>query len=247
MRQHLEQAVRLANDTGLPAIRCDALARLALEASRLGAELENDELLELAERSAAEAAELATALPGHPPWAAEADAALAQVELFRGRTEEAADHARAAVASLETGMHEDRSLDVVLPAANALRETGAPEWEAMQSQLKLALSMIAQRTMDEDVRVRWFRGPIGREMTRLAGPIENASVVADGHRAGDGAEDQDAQLLRSLVQGKTNREIAAEIGIDEQAVTRRLGELFARIGASSRAEATAFAFQQGVL
>jgi DNA-binding CsgD family transcriptional regulator len=109
--------------------------------------------------------------------------------------------------------------------------------------------MIAQRTIDEDVRVRWFRGPTGREMTRLAGPIEKASVVADGngHAGGDGAEDQDAQLLRSLVQGKTNREIAEEIGIDEQAVTRRLGELFARIGASSRAEATALAFRQRVL
>jgi DNA-binding NarL/FixJ family response regulator len=49
------------------------------------------------------------------------------------------------------------------------------------------------------------------------------------------------------MQGKTNREIAEELGIDEAAVTRRLGELFATIGASSRAEATAFAFQQGVL
>ena len=239
--------MQLASETGLPAVKCEALARLALEASRLGVELEDGELLELAERSAAEAAELAAALPGHPPWGAQVDAALARVELSRGRTEESADHARAAMASLESGMHEDRSLDVVLPAADALRETGAPEWEAIQSQLRLALSMIAQRTMDEDVRVRWFRGPTGREMTRLAGPIEDASVVADAHREVSDAEDQDAQLLRSLVQGKTNREIAAEIGIDEQAVTRRLGELFARIGASSRAEATAFAFRQRVL
>ena len=146
-------------------------------------------------------------------------------------------------------MHEDRYLDVVVPVATALMESGAPEWGAMQSQLRLTLAMIAQRTMDEDARVRWFRGPTGRAMTRLAGPIENATVVADGgeHVDGGGAEDQDAQLLRSLVQGKTNREIAAEIGIDEPAVTRRLGELFARIGASSRAEATAFAFQQRVL
>jgi DNA-binding NarL/FixJ family response regulator len=108
--------------------------------------------------------------------------------------------------------------------------------------------MIAQRTMDEDVRVRWFRGPTGREMTRLAGPIENVSAVSDGNgHAADDAEDHDAQLLRSLVQGKTNREIAEEIGIDEQAVTRRLSELYARIGASSRAEATALAFRQRVL
>jgi DNA-binding NarL/FixJ family response regulator len=49
------------------------------------------------------------------------------------------------------------------------------------------------------------------------------------------------------VQGKTNREIAEELGVDETAVTRRLAELYARIGASSRAEATALAFRQNVL
>ncbi|MFL5736809.1 MAG: AAA family ATPase [Actinomycetota bacterium] len=243
MRQHLEQAVRLASDTGLPAIKCEALARLALEASRLGVSLSDEELLELAERAAAEAARLAASLSGHPPWGAQADAALAQVALFRGRASEAADHARAAISSLEAGMHEDRSLDLVLPSAKVLKDTGAPEWEAMQPELRLALSMIAQRTVDEDVRVRWFRGPVGREMTRLAGPIEEVSLNGDQ----PAAEDEDTQLLQSLVQGKTNREIAEEIGIDEQAVTRRLAELFARIGASSRAEATALAFQQRVL
>jgi len=247
MRQHLEQAVQLASESGLPAIKCESLARLALEASRLGVELEDHDLLELAERSATEAAGLAAGLPGHAPWGAQADAALAQVEHSRGRTEEAADHARAAMASLQSGMHEDRYLDVVVPVANVLMASGGPEWEAMQSQLRLTLAMIAQRTMDEGVRVRWFRGPIGREMTRLAGPIDNVSAADDDGPAEGDTEDQDAQLLRSLVQGKTNREIAEEIGIDEQAVTRRLGELFARIGASSRAEATALAFRQRVL
>jgi DNA-binding CsgD family transcriptional regulator/tetratricopeptide (TPR) repeat protein len=249
MRHHLELALKLASETGLPAVKCEALARLSVEASRLGAELEDDELLELAERSAEEAANLATALPGHAPWAAESDAALARVKLARGGAQEAADHARAAMASLQSGMHEDRYLDVLLPVANVFMVTNALEWDAVRSHVRLTLAMIAQRTMDEGVRVRWFRGPIGRELTRLAGPIESAPVVADGEEPGDGggAEAQDTQLLRSLIQGKTNQEIAAEIGIDEQAVTRRLGELFARIGTSSRAEATAFAFHQRVL
>jgi hypothetical protein len=123
MREHLERAVQLASESGLPAVKCEALARLALEASRLGAELGDDDLLQLAERSAGEAGGLAAELPGHPPWAAQAEAALAQVELARGRTEEAADHARAAMASLESGMHEDRNLDVVVPVAYALMAT----------------------------------------------------------------------------------------------------------------------------
>ena len=107
-----------------------------------------------------------------------------------------------AVASLQSGMHEDRYLDVVLPVANALMESGAPEWGAMRSQLRLRSRSIAQRHDGRGRSVpRWFRGPTGREMTRLAGPIENAAVVADGdgHLEADGAEDQDALLLRSLV------------------------------------------------
>jgi DNA-binding NarL/FixJ family response regulator len=53
--------------------------------------------------------------------------------------------------------------------------------------------------------------------------------------------------LQSIVQGKTNAEIADELGIDVPAVTRRLGELYTTIGASSRADATAFAFRERVL
>jgi hypothetical protein len=107
--------------------------------------------------------------------------------------------------------------------------------------LGIAMAMIAQRTTDEDVRVRWFRSPLGRELTQLVGPITAVPTGAGAGSRDDG--EADAPLLRGLVEGKTNREIAEDLGIDETTVTRRLGELFARVGASSRAEATAFAFR----
>ena len=72
---------------GRAAARCEILARLALEAARLGAERGDEELLELAERSAAEAKELAPLFAGHQPWGAQADAALAEVALARGDCE----------------------------------------------------------------------------------------------------------------------------------------------------------------
>ncbi len=242
MRRHLERAVELAAERRQPAARCEALARLAVAASRLGAEREDEELLDVGEQAARTAAELAASLPGHPPWGAEADAALARTALARGRNEEAVEHARAAIASLVSARHEDRNLDVVLPAANTLLVTDAPEWKQVQQQVTVMLAMIVQRTVDEDARVRWLRGPVGSEMTRLAGPLEPAPAARHARTEGS-----DTALLRSLVQGKTNREIAEELGIDEPAVARRLGELFARVGASSRAEATAFAFQERVL
>jgi DNA-binding NarL/FixJ family response regulator len=57
---------------------------------------------------------------------------------------------------------------------------------------------------------------------------------------------RDVELLQRLVGGHTDREIAEELGIGEAEVTHRLTELYARIGASSRAEATAFAFREVV-
>jgi hypothetical protein len=166
------------------------------------------------------------------------------VALARGQAEEAMTFARAAAGALQAAMHEDLNLDVLLPGARVLMDAGAPEWEeGVRPFVQVSLAMIAQRTIDEDVRVRWLRGPLGSEMVALAGPID--SIAASGDRGG--AADADSLLLQSLVQGKTNAEIAGELGIDEPAVERRLGELFATIGASSRADATAFAFRERVL
>jgi ATP/maltotriose-dependent transcriptional regulator MalT len=199
----------------------------------------------LAERSAAEASDLAASLPGHSPWGAQADAARARIALARGMPDEATAFARAAGEALQAARHEDLHLDVLLPSARVLMETGAPEWESgVRPYVQLSLARVAQRTMDQDVRVRWLRGPIGREMAALAGPIE--MIVASDGRS-DAPADGNDLLLQSLVQGKTNAEIAGDLEIDEQAVERRLGELFATIGASSRADATAFAFMERAL
>ena len=245
MRTHLERAVQQAADSGHIAARCEALARLAVESSRLGVRLGDEELMTLAERSAAEASDLAVTLPGHAPWGARADAARARVALARGQTEEATAFARAAAEALQAAMHEDLHLDVLLPSARVLMETGAPEWEpGVRPYVQLALAMVAQRTIDEDVRVRWLRGPLGSEMAALAGPIDTIAA-SDGE--GDAPAEGNDLLLQSLMQGKTNAEIADELGIDQPALERRLGELFATIGASSRADATAFAFRERVL
>jgi DNA-binding CsgD family transcriptional regulator len=244
-RRHLERAVDLATDTGRDATRCEALATLAVATARLGVEGGDVELVRVAEGAAREASELARGLPGHPPWSAQADAAVSRIALFLGDEDVALEHARAAMASLEAAMREDANLDILIPVAQTLRATDAPEWPDVQGSLQLTLAMVVQRTMDEDVRVRWLRGPTGRTMTELAGSLD--AVGADAAASNVAADGPDTELLQKLVQGKTNREIAEELGVAETAVVRRLSELFARIGASSRAEATAFAFHQRVL
>ena len=244
MRRHLEKAA----EDERPSSRCEALSHLAWQSVRLGAEKNDAALLELAERSANQVLELAPTLTGHPPWPAQAEAVLATIALSHGDKDQAAEFARAAQQRMMGAAQEDWHLTILLPVARVLRDVGAPEAEQVLGYVRFAAGMIAQRTLDESVRVRWFRGPLGRSLTELIGLGDLGSSSAAGSN-GDGAEadDADRTLLRSLVQGRTNAEIAQDLGVDEDAIVRRLGDLFAKIGASSRAEATAFAFRERVL
>jgi DNA-binding NarL/FixJ family response regulator/tetratricopeptide (TPR) repeat protein len=268
MRRHLERAVALATESGHASARCEAFARLAIEAAWLvwvgpsdGPAQEGDApdpaLLELVERSAAQAKVYLPLLPGHAPWGAQADAALATVALARSDIEAAAAAAGAAFAALQAGLHEDASLEIVIPAARAVFAGAPPETQAfVRDFLKVTLSRIAQGTADETIRVRWLTGPIGRELVALAGPMDTAALAgtAAGETAGatpgsaaraarPSLEDSERRLLQLLTQGRTNTEIAAELGVGEDEVVLRLARLQARLGTTTRAEATSLAFR----
>lgn len=250
MRTHLETAARLASDHGRVADRCQVLARMALEAARLGTVDQDEELLGLAEHAAREVKKLLPVLSGRPPWGAEANAALARVELSRGKTAEAAAHGEAALAYLDRAVRDDAFLDVVLPAAAAVLAGGGPETvEAAEARLRLLLSLITQRIADPEVRVRWFRAPLGRELARLAGPV-HPSLASSKPASETGRHrmtDEEGRLLQLLSEGRTNEEIAQALGVDEDVVARRLTELYVRIGVTSRADATAHAFITGMV
>jgi DNA-binding CsgD family transcriptional regulator/tetratricopeptide (TPR) repeat protein len=247
MRRHLERAVELSAQQGMPAERCEALSVLALAAASGGRERDDAELLALAETSAAEAKELLPLLPGHPTWGARADAALVTVALARDDAAGAAQHARAIVGTLQGARQEDMNLDVLLPVAEAFAAGGAEEERVgVVSFLRSQTAVIANRIVDEDVRARWFRGPFGRALATLADPGTTFTRNVEDDEI-EGIDDRDEELLRLVVEGLSNEEIAARLGIAETDVHRRLAATFAKIGASSRADATAFAFQSGVL
>jgi DNA-binding NarL/FixJ family response regulator len=247
MRVHLERAVAMATEGGRASARCEALARLALEAARLVARdappsAPDPALVELVERSAAQVKDVLPLLPGHPPWGAQADAALALVALARGETMSAVMAGGAALQALEAVHHEDASLEIVIPAARALFAGAPPEVQgSVRDFLRSTLSRIAQGTADESIRVRWLTGPIGRELIELAGPMD--APAPEAAAAGPTLDDTERRLLQLLTEGRTNAEIATELDLAEDDVGHRLARLFARLGTSSRAEATSLAFR----
>lgn len=248
MRAHFERAVQLATEHGRPAPRCQALALLALEAARLGAMEMDTALLEVAENAAREARTAVETLSGHPPWGAQADAALSRVALARGEVDSAVEHARSAMATVEAGLQEDAHLEILLPVAEALIQGGSEEEaQGSRSFLQVTLAMVAQRTNDEEIRARWLRGPLGARLVELAGPLEGLTMRPGETSSGPPLDETDIELLRRLVEGLTNKEIAARLDLQEEFVSRRFGEIFAAMGASSRAQAKTFALLERVV
>ena len=54
-------------------------------------------------------------------------------------------------------------------------------------------------------------------------------------------------MLRHVAAGSTNREIATSLVISEHTVARHVQNIFAKLGVSSRAAATAFAFEHDLV
>ncbi|MFN2520336.1 MAG: response regulator transcription factor [Candidatus Limnocylindria bacterium] len=248
MRRHLEAAVERATEDGRPAARCEALADLALMAARLGRTQVDAELLELADGSAREAASLARLLPGHPPWGPRADAALGAVALARGDMEGAAAAAGSALEALHAAKQDDLDLALILTAAGTLL-VAAPEDRVggLRELLRQIAAIVAQRIVDDDVRARFFRAGLGRELVALAGTGEPGSGDRPEEPRPAGLSDQDLRLLRLMSEGRTNAELARELGVGTDEVARRLGALLRKLASSSRAEATAFAFRAGLM
>ncbi|MGH2640796.1 MAG: response regulator transcription factor, partial [Actinomycetota bacterium] len=61
-----------------------------------------------------------------------------------------------------------------------------------------------------------------------------------------GLTPREAEVLRLVAAGKSNRDIAADLVISEHTVARHLQNMFTKLGVSSRSAATAFAFEHGL-
>jgi DNA-binding CsgD family transcriptional regulator len=57
---------------------------------------------------------------------------------------------------------------------------------------------------------------------------------------------REREVLVLVAEGKTNRAIATELFISEKTVARHVSNIFTKLGLSSRAEATAYAFRHGL-
>ena len=88
-----------------------------------------------------------------------------------------------------------------------------------------------------------------RTFQQLGAPLELARLqvtdVATDSAAG--LTNRELQVLRLVATGRTNRAISEELGLSEKTVARHIANIFNKLDVSSRAAATAYAFEHHLI
>lgn len=156
-----------------------------------------------------------------------------------------AAHARGAIALAEADA--PNALATLRQALEAWRELPAPYEVA---RVRLLIGSACRMLGDEDTArleleaAREVFAELGAASDLAAiDLIERPTAAADLH----GLTAREAEVLRLVAAGRSNREIAAELVISEHTVARHLQNIFAKLGVSSRTAASAFAFEHDLL
>jgi DNA-binding CsgD family transcriptional regulator len=87
-------------------------------------------------------------------------------------------------------------------------------------------------------------------LERLGASPDAVGLRYDKPRRGDAVDSLSArerQVLTVVAMGKTNRQIAAELGISEHTVARHMSNIFNKLGVTTRTAASAFAFDRDLV
>jgi DNA-binding CsgD family transcriptional regulator len=82
-----------------------------------------------------------------------------------------------------------------------------------------------------------------RELFERLGAAPDLARVSTRSGASYGLSERELEVLRLVASGRSNREVASTLVISEHTVARHLQNIYAKLGVSSRAAATAFAFE----
>lgn len=167
--------------------------------------------------------------------AAEADSPMlrAAAALAAGSVQLAEGDARVALATLVEARDRARELDL--------------RYEVARARMAIAA---ASRTLGDGDMAAAELGAAIESLEELGAAVEldrarrlQQAPVAHVHALSG----RECEVLRLVASGDTNRQIAASLGISEHTVARHLQNIFTKVGLSSRAAATAYAYEHGLI
>jgi DNA-binding CsgD family transcriptional regulator len=182
--------------------------------------------LEEAHHAAGELDALSTAHAG--------DLLTALAAQARGAVVLAEDDARAALGLLRRALSTWQDIDAPYEAARTRVLLGTA-CRRLGDDDAAALELEAARTVFEKLGA----APDLARVVSLATSAPSQSA--------HGLSPRELEVLRHVAGGKTNKEIATELVLSERTVERHVGNIFAKVGVSTRAAATAFAYEHRLL
>ena len=154
-------------------------------------------------------------------------------------------HARGAVDLAECDAR--AALVALRSAGQAWRELEAP-YEAARARVLVGLACAALGDDDaaslelEAAREVFARLGAAPDLVRV-----DSLTGRGGSRAAHGLTARELQVLRLVAAGETNKAIAAELVLSQRTVDRHVSNIYTKLGVSSRAAATAFAYEHRVV
>ena len=162
---------------------------------------------------------------GMPSFAATADMAAGALELDEDQVTLALDHLRRACATWQELRLPYETARARVFCARAIRAAGDEEGSRLEFGVALAAF---------------------ERLGAVPDALATSRLLGDASSLPAGLTPREAEVLRLVAAGKTNRDIAVELVISEHTVARHLQNMFAKLGVSSRSAATAFAFEHGL-
>jgi DNA-binding CsgD family transcriptional regulator len=184
------------------------------------------------------------------------------IALGRGDVSGARTHANALLGSIDPDMPPLLEAMVMRAEGEVLVAEGNQR-EALRA-LRRAFALWQE--LDAPFEAARVRVAIGRALRALGDPetadlelaaarrvfeeLGAAPALADLDRptglTAHGLSPRELEVLRHLAAGRTNRDIAEELGISERTVDRHVSNLYTKLDVSTRAAATAWAYEHGL-
>jgi len=158
------------------------------------------------------------------------------------------EHAAAALSTrgrLQLAEGDPAARDTLQRAAERWRDLNVPYEEATARTL---LGQALREAGDEDAAIESFAAA-AKMFDQIGARIEVRLLTGEAPAPAfpAGLTEREVEVLRLVAAGKTNNEIAAELFLSVKTVSRHLSNIFTKIAVTSRAGATAFAFEHGLV